>query len=110
MLSGTSLSADPGLVAKAIAEATDDVIFAKGLDCRYQFANPAMLAALACTREQVVGHTDAEFLRDPATVGCLAGIAAELARLLELGDGERSPSAWSTVNAGPIAASARRAR
>ena len=46
MLSGTSLSADPGLVAKAIAEATDDVIFAKGLDGRYQFANPAMLAVV----------------------------------------------------------------
>ncbi|MCD6078023.1 MAG: hypothetical protein K0R89_1961, partial [Ramlibacter sp.] len=27
MLSGTNLSADPGLVAKAIAEATDDIIF-----------------------------------------------------------------------------------
>jgi PAS domain S-box-containing protein len=71
VLSGTSLSAEPGLVAKAIAEATDDVIFAKDLQGRYQFANPAMLAAVGRPREQVVGHTDAEILDDPATVARL---------------------------------------
>ncbi|MEJ5991590.1 ATP-binding protein [Ramlibacter sp. PS3R-8] len=74
MLSGTTLSADPGLVAKAIAEATDDIVFAKDLERRYQFANPAMLAAVGCTREQVIGHVDAEFLRDPVTVAQLIGI------------------------------------
>jgi PAS domain S-box-containing protein len=83
VLSGTSLSADPGLVAKAIAEATDDVIFAKGLDRRYQFANPAMLAAVGCTREQVIGHADAEFLRDPAAVARLVEIDRRV-----LADGE----------------------
>ena len=83
MLSGTSLSADPGLVAKAIAEATDDVIFAKGLDRRYQFANPAMLAAVGCTREQVIGHTSLEF-------GLWVDNAerAELYRKLKEGHGE----------------------
>jgi PAS domain S-box-containing protein len=74
VLSGTNLSADPGLVAKAIAEATDDIIFAKDLQCRYQFANPATLAALGCTLGQVIGHTDAEFMRDPATVARLVEI------------------------------------
>ena len=68
MLSGTHLSADPGLVAKTIAEATDDVVFAKDLEGRYQFANPAMLAAVGCTREQVIGHTDAEFVSDAAAI------------------------------------------
>jgi PAS domain S-box-containing protein len=83
VLSGTSLSADPGLVAKAIAEATDDVVFAKDLQCRFQFANPAMLAAVGCTREQVIGHTDAEFLRDPVTIAQLVEIDRRV-----LGDGE----------------------
>jgi PAS domain S-box-containing protein len=71
VLSGTRLSAEPGLVAKAIAEATDDVIFAKDLEGRYQFANPAMLAAVGCTAEQVIGHTDAEFLSDPSAIARL---------------------------------------
>ena len=51
------LFADPGLLATAIAQATDDVVFAKDVDSRYQFANPAMLA--------VVGRTDLEFMADP---------------------------------------------
>ena len=88
MLSGTSLSAEPGLVAKAIAEATDDVIFAKDLQGRYQFANPAMLAAVGCKREQVIGHTDAEFLRDPAAVVQLVTTDRRVLRLGETSETE----------------------
>ncbi|MBE7366487.1 PAS domain-containing protein [Ramlibacter pallidus] len=62
--SGTSLFGDPGLLVRAIAEATDDVIFAKDLQGRYHFANPATLAAVACTAEQVLGRTDLEFMHD----------------------------------------------
>ncbi|KQT09359.1 PAS domain-containing protein [Ramlibacter sp. Leaf400] len=63
---GGNLFADAGLMATAIAQASDDAIFAKDLDCRYQFANPATLAALGRTADQVMGRTDAEFLDDPA--------------------------------------------
>jgi PAS domain-containing protein len=45
-LSGPSLFDDTSLLVHAIAEATDDVIFAKDLQGRYQFANPATLAAV----------------------------------------------------------------
>src|SRR5687767_14829259 len=65
MFSGTHLFDDPGLLAKAIAEASDDVIFAKDLQGRYQFANPATLAAVGCTLAQVIGRTDAQFMHDP---------------------------------------------
>jgi PAS domain S-box-containing protein len=58
------LFADAGLMAQAIAEATDDVIFAKDLEGRYQFANPATLAAVGRRAEEVLGHTDLEFMTD----------------------------------------------
>lgn len=65
MTAAASLFDHPGLLAIAIAEATDDVIFAKDLEGRYRFANPATLAALGHGAEQVLGHTDLEFMADP---------------------------------------------
>ena len=59
------LFADPGLLATAIAQATDDVVFAKDVDSRYQFANPAMLAVVGRTADEVLGRTDLEFMADP---------------------------------------------
>ena len=56
---------DPELLA-AIAQATDDVIFAKDTSGRYRFVNPATLAAVARTLEEVLGHTDEEILDDKA--------------------------------------------
>ncbi|HYC66463.1 MAG TPA: PAS domain-containing protein, partial [Reyranellaceae bacterium] len=50
----------------AIAQATDDVIFAKDLQSRYQFANPAALAALGRPLDEVIGRTDEEILADRA--------------------------------------------
>ena len=64
---GATVFGDPGLLARAIAEATDDVIFAKDLEGRYQFANPAMLAAVGCTAQEVLGRRDGEFLHDRET-------------------------------------------
>jgi PAS domain S-box-containing protein len=63
---GSNPFGDPGLLAKSIAEATDDVIFAKDLEGRYQYANPATLAAVGRTLEEVLGRTDLEFMADPA--------------------------------------------
>lgn len=65
MTAAASLFDHPGLLAIAIVEATDDVIFAKDLEGRYRFANPATLAALGHGAEQVLGHTDLEFMADP---------------------------------------------
>ncbi|HEX2547229.1 MAG TPA: PAS domain-containing protein [Ramlibacter sp.] len=59
----SSLFGDPVLLARAIAEASDDVIFAKDRLGRYQFANPAMLAIVGCPLGEVIGRTDLEIMR-----------------------------------------------
>ena len=61
-MTAASLFDHPGLLAKSIAEATDDIVFAKDLEGRYRFANPAMLALRGLRLEQVIGRTDAEIL------------------------------------------------
>ncbi|HEY0823224.1 MAG TPA: PAS domain-containing protein, partial [Ramlibacter sp.] len=63
-MTAASLFDHPGLLATAIAQATDDVMFAKDLEGRYRFANPATLAAVGRSAEQVLGRTDAEILLD----------------------------------------------
>jgi PAS domain S-box-containing protein len=52
-------------VLAAIAQASDDAIFAKDLEGRYRFANRFLLAAMGKTEAEVIGHTDAELLADP---------------------------------------------
>jgi PAS domain S-box-containing protein len=64
MKSGTRLFDDPGVLATVIAQASDDVIFAKDLEGRYRFANPATLAAVGRRLDEVLGRTDAEFMPD----------------------------------------------
>jgi PAS domain S-box-containing protein len=63
----SSLVADAALLANAIAEATDDVVFAKDVEGRYQYANPATLAVLGRPREQVLGRNDLELMPDAET-------------------------------------------
>ncbi len=65
MKSGSRLFDDPGVLATVIAQASDDVIFAKDLEGRYRFANPATLQAVGRTLEEVLGRTDAEIQGDP---------------------------------------------
>jgi PAS domain S-box-containing protein len=62
---GTGFPGGAGLLADAIAQATDDVIFAKDLAGRYRFANPATLAVFGLPADRVLGRTDAEILGDP---------------------------------------------
>src|SRR4051812_34367134 len=50
---------DPTLLA-AIAQETDDAIFAKDREGRYTFANPAALRIMKLPLEQVIGRTDAD--------------------------------------------------
>jgi PAS domain S-box-containing protein len=52
---------DPGLL-EAIAQVTDDVIFAKDARGRYQFVNRAALVVMGLSLERVLGRTDAEVL------------------------------------------------
>ena len=46
MSATASLFSDAGLLAQAIADATDDAVFARDREGRYRYANPAMLAAI----------------------------------------------------------------
>lgn len=48
----------------AISDGSPDVIFAKDLAGRMRFANPATLALIGKSMDQVIGRTDAEFLDD----------------------------------------------
>lgn len=54
-------------VLRAISDASDDVIYAKDREGRLLFANPATLELVGKPANQVLGHTDAEFLADEAT-------------------------------------------
>jgi PAS domain S-box-containing protein len=63
-MTAASLFDHSGLLATAIAEATDDVIFAKDLEGRYRFANPATLAAVGRHADEVLGRTDLDFAAD----------------------------------------------
>lgn len=62
---------ETNLLAAAIVETTDDVVFAKDLQGRYQFANAATLRAMGCTAQQVLGRTDLECLADAEAARCL---------------------------------------
>lgn len=95
-MTAASIFEHPGLLATAIAEATDDVMFAKDLEGRYRFANPATLAALQRPAEQVLGRTDAEILGDPQAARQLmendrrviaTGQPTEMEEMLQLPDG-----------------------
>ena len=85
----------PDLLA-AIAEATDDVIFAKDAQGRYQFANRATLATVGRVREDVIGRTDAEFMADPEVAKrvmandrlVLAGASLDFEESMRLADGQ----------------------
>jgi PAS domain S-box-containing protein len=95
--SPSRLFEQPWLFATAIAESTDDVIFAKDLEGRYQFANPATLAATGRTAGQVLGRTDLECLPDEAAARRLmehdrqvlaAGEPLEVEESLRMPDGK----------------------
>ena len=56
-----------------VLEASGDPIFVKDLAGRYQLANPAALAAMARSRDEVIGHSDAE-LFGAATADALSAV------------------------------------
>ena len=65
-MTSPGLFGDPAQWAQAIAEATDDVVFAKDTAGRYRYANPATLAVFQLPRERVLGRTDLELIPDEA--------------------------------------------
>jgi PAS domain S-box-containing protein len=83
MKSGTGLLDDPGVLAKVIAQASDDVIFAKDLEGRYRFANPATLAAVGRSLQEVLGRTDLEVMPDAEAARC---VMANDRRVLRTGE------------------------
>src|SRR5664279_5554929 len=50
---------------KAIGELSPDAIYAKGVDGRFLYANPAVLATIGKAADEVLGHTDIEIHSDP---------------------------------------------
>jgi PAS domain S-box-containing protein len=57
---------DTGSLARSIADSSDDAIFAKDLEGRYRYANPATLGVFGRSAGEVIGHRDDEILRDAA--------------------------------------------
>ncbi|MDB5956900.1 PAS domain-containing protein [Ramlibacter sp.] len=84
MTATPSLFTDAGLLARAIADATDDAIFAKDSEGRYQYANPAALAAIGRRAEDLLGRRDDEVQADAAFA--LRAMAQDR-RVLECGEG-----------------------
>lgn len=81
---------------RAISDGSSDVIYAKDRDGRMTFANPAALALIGLTGDEVAGHTDAELLEDPAAAREVMdndrrvmdeGVAAEFEERVQLPDG-----------------------
>jgi PAS domain S-box-containing protein len=86
---------------RAIVDNTGDVIFAKDLDGRMTFANPATLALIGKPAEQVLGRTDLEILDDKDAARRVmandrrvmdSGEAADLEEAVPLPDGR--PRVW----------------
>ena len=54
---------------EGIGAATPDLIFAKDLECRFIYANPAMIAFLGHSWEEIAGRRSADLARHPARSG-----------------------------------------
>ncbi|HWH70512.1 MAG TPA: PAS domain S-box protein, partial [Candidatus Sulfotelmatobacter sp.] len=83
---------------QAISDNTADTIFAKDCCGRLTFANPATLALVGTSLEQVLGKTDEEFLQDKAAARAVmendrrimeSGVAEDLEEVVPLPDGTR---------------------
>ena len=81
---------------QAISDSTEDVIFAKDIDGRLRYANPATLQLLGKTLDQVLGKTDAELLGDQSAARSVmendrrimqTGVAEEIEERVPLPDG-----------------------
>jgi PAS domain S-box-containing protein len=97
MAAVVELLQDSALLA-AIAQATDDAIFAKDTRGRYQYANPAALGVIGKPAEEVIGRTDLEIMGPTETARLITeadkrvvatGETIELEESFVLPDGSR---------------------
>ena len=70
---------------RAISDSSADAIFAKDRSGRIRFANPTTVALTGKAAEQVVGHTDEEFLEDGEAARRVMAVDR---RIMETGTGE----------------------
>ena len=70
---------------RAIGACSPDPIYAKDAEGRFLFANPAVLAVIGRTAQEVIGRTDADFHHDPAQVDA---VMANDRRIIESGQTE----------------------
>ncbi len=70
---------------RAVGTCSPDPIYAKDTRGRFLFANPALLAVIGKTAEEVIGRTEAEFHHDPAQA---AAVMANDQRIIDTGRAE----------------------
>ena len=94
-----------GLLLRAIADATGDVMFAKDREGRFTFANPAALALIGKPLDAVLGRTDLDILQDAEAA---RRVMANDARIMASGVAGSSAPAMMSVGARRSALLARR--
>ena len=82
---------------KAIGQISPDPIYAKGVDGRFLYANPAVLAVIGKSADEVLGHTDLEFHSDPEQA---AIVMANDQRIMQDGHAETIEETWDAGRLG----------
>jgi PAS domain S-box-containing protein len=77
------LGGDQAELLRAIVQESEDCIFAKDLDCRITYANPATLALFGKPAHEVLGRRNDELLFDKEVGQC---VVADDRRVLEAGE------------------------
>ena len=83
---------------RAIGTCSPDPIYAKDAEGRFMFANPALLAVIGKTAEEVIGRTDADWHNDPAQA---AAVMANDRRVIQSGSVEILEEVFEAAGLGP---------
>ena len=81
----------------AIGTCSADPIYAKDAEGRFLFANPAVLAVIGKTADEVIGHSDAEWHHDPEQA---AAVMANDRRIIDSGQVERLEEIFEAAGMG----------
>ena len=82
---------------KSIGNSSPDAIYAKDTEGRFLFANPAVLAIIGRSADEVIGRTDAEWHHDPEQA---AAVMANDRRIVESGLVEILEETWDVAGLG----------